>query len=246
MEIIPWIQEVRITDPEGTLWVDFTSEPPEVCEPILQRFNFHQLAIDDALLETHVPKLDDWGDYLYIVLNVLRYHKEHEAFHPQLDELDVFLGNNFVVTHHDRPLDSSGSYRDSCQRDIRHVQDGPDHLLYRVDNPVATYMPLVEEIDQQIDAIEDRCSINPPRTLEKIFGLKRILLTMRRILLPQRSVLNKLARTITRDDRKDGFTSGTFMIIWWLHDLNESLVTVSGALDTTSVINNRLNDVMKT
>jgi len=241
-----------LTDSQGTLWVDFTSEPPEVCEPILQRFNFHHLAIDDALKETHVPKLDDWGEYLYIVLNVLSYHKERETFHPQLEELDVFLGNNYLITHHDRPLTAVDHTWISCQRDIRHVQDGPDHLLYRVvDNLVADYMPLVEEIDQQIDSIEDQVFDKPtPRTLEKIFGLKRILLTMRRILLPQREVLNKLARDDYRViDRKDRvYFRDIYDHLVRLHDLNESLRDlVSGAMDTyLSVINNRLNDVMKT
>src|SRR3990172_487105 len=79
----------------GLLWVDFTSEPPEVCEPILLGFGFHPLAIDDALQETHVPKIDDWGEYLYIVLNVLRYGKDNGSFHPKVDELDVFLGRNY-------------------------------------------------------------------------------------------------------------------------------------------------------
>src|SRR5574342_1333295 len=58
-----------IQNPEGLLWVDFVSEPPEICLPLLQEFKFHPLAIDDALQEIHVSKVDDWGQYLYIVLH---------------------------------------------------------------------------------------------------------------------------------------------------------------------------------
>ena len=60
-----------IRDKRGMLWVDFISEPQETTLPILQSFNFHHLAIDDALQETHAPKIDDWGEYLYIVLNYM-------------------------------------------------------------------------------------------------------------------------------------------------------------------------------
>ncbi len=241
-----------ISKPKSLLWVDFTAEPPDVCEPILRGFKFHPLSIDDALQETHVPKLDDWGEYLYIVLNVLRYRKEHGSYHPQVDELDIFLGPNYVITHHDRPLESLDLTWSACQRDLRHVQDGPDHLLYRmIDLLVTEYMPLVEEIDRQIDAIEDEVFDRPTHSiLERIFGLKRLLLAMRRILLPQREVLNKLARDDFRvvDPKDRIFFRDIYDHLVRLHDLNESLRDlVSGALDTyLSVVNNRLNDVMKT
>src|SRR5690606_19749840 len=60
-----------VRDRRGLLWVSLINESIETCLPILQGFGFHPLAIDDALQETHVPKLDDWGNYLYIVLNYL-------------------------------------------------------------------------------------------------------------------------------------------------------------------------------
>ena len=68
---------------QGLLWVDFVSEPPETCLPILQDFGFHPLAIDDALQETHSPKLDDWGDYLYIVLNYMNTQENGDAWETE-------------------------------------------------------------------------------------------------------------------------------------------------------------------
>ena len=237
---------------KGLLWVDFVGEPPETAEPILQGFNFHPLAIDDALQETHIPKLDDWNNYLYIVLNYMHTKSAGEDWETEIDELDVFLGPNYIVTHHDHPIPSLDATWNSCQRDPRNVQEGADHLLYKiVDNIVADYMPIVEKIDEAIDQIEDEVFDRPhPRTLERLFALKRILLSMRRILLPQREVLNKLARddfaVIDPHDRI--FFRDIYDHIVRLHDLNESLRDlVSGALDTyLSVMNNRMNDVMKT
>lgn len=237
----------------GVLWVDFSGEPPQTCRPILEAFGFHPLAIADALEQTHSPKIDDWGSYVYLVLNYMRLNGAGKGhWETEVDELDIFLGPNFVVTHHDLPLSAVDAAYASVQRDQRPLQDGADHLLYKIiDYVVADYMPIVARIDEEIDEIEDQVFNRPtPGTLERLFALKRVLLAMRRILLPQREVLNKLARddyaVIDRKDRV--FFRDIYDHLVRLHDVNESLRDlVGGALDTyLSVINNRMNEVMKT
>jgi magnesium transporter len=241
-----------IQQPEGFLWVDFVSEPPETCLPILQSFGFHPLAINDALQETHVPKIDDWADYLYIVLNYMYVTQEGDGWNSDVDELDIFLGANYIVTHHDNPIAAIEETLKSCDRDPRTIEEGPDHILYKIaDYLVAEYMPVVERIDDSIDQIEDQVFDRPsPRTLERLFAIKRVLLGMRRILLPQREVLNKLARDDYKViDRKDRvFFRDIYDHLVRLHDLNETLRDlVGGVLDTyLSVVNNRMNEIMKT
>ena len=233
------------------LWVDFLGEPPETCEPILKQFGFHPLSIDDALQETHSPKIDDWGNYIYVVLNYMNL-LQNSNWDIEVDEVDIFLGPNYIITHHDYPLPALDETWATCHRDLRNLQAGADHLLYKIiDNIVAGYMPLVENIDQALDAIEDEIFERPtPHTLERLFTLKRALLAMRRILLPQREVLNKLARDDYRviDSRDRIFFRDIYDHLVRLHDINESLRDLlSGALDTyLSVMNNRMNDVMKT
>lgn len=241
-----------IRNKRGLLWVDFTSESPETTLPILKGFGFHPLAIDDALQETHSPKLDDWVSYLYIVLNYMVMAENGDGWDTEIDELDIFLGQNYIVTHHDHPIPALDETWSACDRDPRTLQDGADHLLYKIaDNLVAGYMPTVEKIDDAIDQIEDQVFDKPsPRTLERLFALKRVLLAMRRILLPQREVMNKLARDDYRviDPKDRIFFRDIYDHLVRLHDLNESLRDlVGGALDTyLSVINNRMNDIMKT
>ncbi len=236
----------------GILWVDFVAEPPDICLPILEDFGFHHLAIDDALQETHVPKLDDWTDYLYVVLNYMNVEKDNDQWQTTVDELDIFLGTNYIVTHHDHPITAVDETWHSCDRDPRTLQEGPDHLLYKIaDYMVAEYMPIVEDLDEAINQIEDQVFDRPsPRTLEKLFALKRVLLAMRRILLPQREVLNKLARDDYKviDPKDRIFFRDIYDHLVRLHDLNESLRDlVGGAQDTyLSVINNRMNEIMKT
>ena len=235
---------------KGLLWVDFTEEAPETCLPILQGFGFHALAIEDALQQTHAPKIDDWGNYLYIVLNYMHL-TDADGWQTRVDELDVFLGPNYVVTHHDFRIPTLDATWTACQRDPRTLREGAYHLLYKItDNLVADYMPVVERIDEAIDQIEDQVFDRPsPRTLERLFGLKRVLLAMRRILLPQREVLNKLARDDYKviDPHDRIFFRDIYDHLVRLHDLNESLRDlVGGVLDTyLSVINNRMNEIMK-
>ncbi len=72
-----------LTDPQGLLWVDFQGNPPEKDKEILgETFGFHPLAIDDALEEAHVPKIDDWGKYLYIVLHAVVAGENHDLRYP--------------------------------------------------------------------------------------------------------------------------------------------------------------------
>jgi len=241
-----------LKDPRALLWIDFDGEPDASVEPILTGvFRFHPLAVDDALTETHVSKVDDWGEYLYIVLNAMVFDAS-DGLSLDTRELDVFLGRNFVVTHHVEPISSIEDARAACLRDKRYTTNGPDHLLYKIiDDLVADYMPVVEALDDQIDRVEDEVLVKAARdTLERIFTLKRILLAMRRILTPQREVLNKLARDdYDVVDPKDRiFFRDIYDHLVRLHDLNESMRDlVGGALDTyLSVVNNRMNEVMKT
>ncbi|MGC8857369.1 MAG: magnesium/cobalt transporter CorA [Anaerolineae bacterium] len=237
----------------GLLWVDFSGEAPEACQPILEQFGFHPLAIDDALQERHTPKVDDWGDYLYLVLDTLHLlNAGPSGWETESEELDVFLGRNFVVTHHDWPIPAVEEVWANLPRDLRTLQEGADHLLYKIiDRLTSDYMQLVEQLDIAIGEIEDEVFDQPTRsTLERLFSLKRALQTMRRIITPQRELMNKLARDdfAVIDPRDRIFFRDVYDHMVRLHDLNESLRDlVSAVLDTyLSVINNRMNEVMKT
>ena len=241
-------------DSHGLLWVDFCETPPEEDAPILlNTFGFHPLAVDDALQESHVPKVDDWGQYLYIALHAVVFDKEaQDGSHVDTLELDIFLGKQYLVTHHDKPIAAVDRVWNGWQRDERHLKSGADHLLYELaDGIVADYMIVVDNLDDVIDRIEDEVFDRPtPYTLEQIFRLKRAVLNLRRIISPQREVLNKLARddypVIDVKDRV--YFRDVYDHLVRLYDINESLRDlVGGALDTyLSVINNRMNEIMKT
>ena len=236
----------------GLLWVDMSDEPIDDAERILREsFNFHPLAIDDALQETHAPKVDDWGDYAYLVLHSVS--AEWEPSQPlHLLELDIFLGANYMVTSHERPIAAVDRLWSLCRRDERRLKRGADYLLYLlVDELVSDYMPLVEKLDDAIEGFEDEVFDRHGKDiLQRLFSLKRALLNLRRILTPQREVLNKLSRgdfSVIASDHRIYFRD-VYDHLVRLHDINETMRDlVSAALETyLSVINNRINDVMKT
>lgn len=251
-DLLPGEFTAALQTPGGLLWVDLEGEASEVCEPILREiFGFHPLAIDDALQETHVPKVDDWGEYLCIVLHAVTFEEEGQAGLDTL-ELDVFLGQDYVVTYQAQSVAAVDRVWSACLRDERRLHKGAAHLLYELaDELVADYMPAVDRFNEIIDEIEDQVFTTPGSgTLQQMFGLKRALLHLRRIITPQREVLNKLARgdfqVIEARDRV--YFRDVYDHLVRLYDLVESLRDLlGGALETyLSVINNRMNEVVKT
>ena len=238
-------------EPKGVLWVDFEASTPDEDEPLLRKtFSFHPLAIDDALQEAHSPKLDNWGNYLYIVLHSVLYdYKEGDI---DSLELDIFIGDHYIVTHHDKPIEAVSKVWEVVHRDPNTIRLGADHLLYLLsDEVVSSYMPAVEELDRSLDIIEDEIFSNPnPSTLARIFTVKRSVLFLRRMISPQREVMNKLARDDYQviDEQDRVYFRDVYDHLFRLYDITEGVRDlVSGTMDTyLSVMNNRLNDVMKT
>ena len=250
-EISPEGYAAALLDKSGVLWVDFGGEDPEPSEEILlNTFEFHPLAVDDALHETHVPKVDDWEKYLYIAMHAISFISGEEDI--EAIELDVFLGENYIVTHHDLPIPALNRVWDACLRDARHFKRGADHVLYVLtDELIVDYMQVVEGLDEEIETVEDQVIARPtPEMVQRIFTLKRATLHLRRVLSPLREVLNKLARDdFAVIDAKDRvYFRDVYDHLVRLHDISESLRDlVGGALDTyLSVINNRMNEIMKT
>jgi len=236
----------------GLLWLDLVEEDIPACEVILKDiFGFHPLAVADALSQTHVPRVDDWGNYLYLVLHAPIFIPDHnEPF--TTNEVDIFLGKHFLVTYQSARVSVIDNLWKILERDTRILQKGSDHLFYKLaDDLVADYMPLADELDEIIDDIEDRIFDKPSQQLlEQIFLMKRSLAHLRRMIAPQREVFNKLARgddqIIDRNDRV--FFRDIYDHLVRLYDITESLRDLMGSvLDTyLSAVNNRMNEVMKT
>lgn len=244
-----------INDQNGLLWIDILG-PDEhrgahlenwLCE----HFHFHPLAVEDALQETHVPKIDDWETYLYIVFHVARIVPETDIL--DLQELDIFLGKNYLITYHTVPLPILDQDRLSIERDPRdRLRQGADHLLIRfLELAIDQSLKVIEELDEQVDTIQNAVIEHAsPRNLKAIFRLKRSAIQLHKILSPQREVLNRLARDPYQpiQAKHRVYFRDLYDHVVRIHDISESLRDlISGTLETyLSVISNRTNDIMKT
>ena len=240
---------------EGTLWLDLENTPDEA-SPFAERilrdvFHFHPLAIEDALRETHIPKVDDWDDYIYLVFHASRIDPDTDDL--SLQELDVFLGPNYLVTYHEEPLEFLTEARKAIEKDPRdRMKDGADHLLFRfLDRSVDQSLAAIEILDERIDDVQDAVmSRIRPDALQRIFRIKRSAIQLQKIFGPQRDVLGKLARDPFKVVQKKHqvYFRDVYDHIVRIHDISEGLRDlIAGTLDTyLSVISNRTNEIMKT
>jgi magnesium transporter len=246
--------EEALHDLSGTVWVDI--ENPEGAhadrvETLLREvFGFHPLAIEDAIGESHLPKIDDWGDYLYLVFHGTFISPETDEL--ILHELDVFLGRNYLVTYHTAPLSFLDQERKAIERDPRDLlQQGCDYLLFRfLERAVDQSLEAIEQLDDLVDEIQNQVVENPrAKALQSIFRVKRSAIRLHKIFGPQREVLNKLARDCYKPIQPDHrvYFRDVYDHVVRIHDISESLRDlIAGTLETyLSVMSNRTNDIMK-
>jgi len=244
-----------IGDKAGLLWVDILGsdkdENRELADWLGGLFHFHPLAVEDALQESHVAKVDDWGDYLYIVFHVVSI--KPEANSVELDELDIFLGPNYVITYHTEVMPILDRDRASIAREPRdRLRHGSDHLLYRfLELAIDQSLEAIQFLDDQVDEIQNAVIANPtPKSLQTIFRLKRAAIRLHKTLSPQREVLNRLARDPYQpiQTKHRVYFRDLYDHVVRIHDISESLRDlISGAIETyLSVVSNRTNDIMKT
>ena len=241
--------------PRGTLWVDIENpdgNSTEQVEALLRNvFGFHPLAIEDALQESHIPKVDDWGDYLYLVFHGTSIDPQTDEL--RLHELDIFLGPNYLVTYHTEPLSFLDQDRKAIERDPRdRLQHGCDHLLFRfLERAVDQSLEAIEHLDDRVDEIQNQVIENPrAETLQTIFRIKRSAIRLHKIFGPQREVLNRLARDPYKPIQPEHrvYFRDVYDHVVRIHDISESLRDlIAGTLETyLSVMSNRTNDIMKT
>ena len=238
----------------GVVWMDMQAEPDEKCLPILRDdFGFHALAIEDALQQSHIPKIDNWQDYIYMVLHAVDPACDIQSDMETL-ELDVFFGKRFIVSHHDQPIPALDAVWQRFGSGARPLKPASaDYLLYQLSAQVANdYLHYVDALDETADSLQDQILDNGRQQItitRELFTLKRQLLALRRIIAPQREVYDKLARdTYSLVEARDRMLfSDIYDHYFRLHNLVENLRDlVSGVVDIyLSVVNNRMNNIIK-
>jgi magnesium transporter len=177
-----------------TIWADFAEPTEQEGALLISVFKFHELAVESALRrETH-PKIESYGHYLYLVLHGINFQGEEHLFDTH--ETDFFVGPNFLVTVHDGLRRSIAHVTGLCERTNHILSEGPVALLHRiVDTMVDHYRPEVDELEERLEEIEKAViESNHDGLMGDILTVKRDISMLRRIVVPQRDAVGRLAR----------------------------------------------------
>jgi magnesium transporter len=232
-----------------TLWVDLASPTAEEGRLLSEVFHFHPLSIEDALGAIHHPKIEPYDGYLYLILHGIDVRQEEHWFGTH--DVDFFLGRNYLVTIHDGRSRSIAKLKGLCDQHERILAEGPVALLHRiVDSMVDNYRPEIEALETHMNALEDEAILGRRDTLVRdILGLKRDLAALRRIVIPQRDAVGRLARRefpIIGDEMAYRFRDVYDQFVRLADEATLFQDRVTGVLDAhLSSISNRLNMVMK-
>lgn len=235
---------------KGLLWIDTLDMKNEDGQFLENLFKFHQLAIEDCINSTmHSPKVDDFGDYLFLIVHGINYSVESNVV--ETAELAIFLGKNYVVSSHSYPLLSIESVKELVERDGRPMRRGADLLAYSiVDALVDNVLPTIDKMMEVTEDIEEEVIRQPQKsTLEAILKLKRSTVHLHRVMAPQREVLNRMSRgdfTLIGSGARI-FYRDIYDHIVRVEDLNQTVrdMTDNALATHMSSIANKQNEVMK-
>jgi magnesium transporter len=244
--------ETPAKPPAGVVrWVDLIAQDEASLATLRERFEFHPLALEDCATLDQRPKLEDYGDHLFLVTQT--FHCEGEGVDGlTMQELHCFLGERYLVTVHAEPMGEIDELWRRATGDTKLLGKGADFVAYLIaDAMVDDCFPVLDRISDQLEAIEDQVLTRTTSrdTLGQVFALKHHLVTMRRVLSPQREVFAALARR--EDELISERTAVYFRDVYdHLARLNESIEAnrdlLGNALEAhLSSVSQRTNDVMK-
>lgn len=242
----------RETDTESPAprWYDLGGDDREQLKELGERFGLHPLAIEDCLApHIHTPKIDDFGEYLFVVVAAM----VPAATQPEMEELDLFLSGDFLITFHDGPQapPSIAAVANALAQGVT-VRPGLDGLMYEIiDRSVDAILPRVSAMSEELDAIEDRIVTEGVAGMDhhRVLELRSLAGRVRRLIVPEQNLMLRLARGEFRQVQPANQV--------YYRDIYDHLVRVDMALEELredaevalstylSALNNRMNEVMK-
>lgn len=248
------IGEIReaLKDERSLIWVDMMDIEDNDIDLLSSVFNIHPLTIEDIIMPNARPKIENFGEYLYIIMFALEPQNGKMRSRINTIELDCCIGRNFLITCHTAPIPPLGVCKDRVKKQSPTIMHGPDMLLYSIlDSCVDSYFPIITEFDQMVDEMSEELFKEPGRsTLKRIYKLKNDIIQLRRIIGPQADV----AGLIVRGEFKFILPSN----IAYFRNIHDNLVrlndvigasrdVITGAMEAyAAIVSNRLNEVMKT
>ena len=221
-----------------------------IMEKIGKHFGLHPLVLEDILNTEQRPKVEDFDDYIFVVLKMLYYDETDGEI--RAEQISIILGSDFVLSFQETVGDIFDPLRDRIRQAKGRVRKmGPDYLAYNLlDAIVDNYFVVLEKLGEQIEGMEEELVTNPtPETLQRIHNLKREMIFLRKSVWPLREVVSRLERGESKLIHE---STGIYLRDVYDHTIQviDTVETyrdmLSGMLDIyLSSISNRMNQVMK-
>ena len=181
---------------KGEVWVDLASLSRQNIALLDNCFGFHPLAVEDAMNPVSRVKVDEYPGFLFAIVRGVRFVPEtDDPYDLETFNISFFLGRNFLVTVHGGQSSAMPVVMDRMQRHPELLRAGAERVMHAImDAAIDAYFPLLDDIDEFVNGLEERVFQKFDQTaLHEIFQVKRLTLTLRRHLSPQREVFNVLA-----------------------------------------------------
>jgi magnesium transporter len=237
-------------------WLIIDGHKPATLRKLQRKHKFHDLDIEDCLSATERPKIDEYDNYLFLVLHIPEYKGRGERKRIVNSEIKIFVGDNYLITLHD---DNSTipkiadliRKKKSAKED--YMKHGTGYLLYMiVDDLFESCFPLVKDLTNQVNELEAEVfAMEYTRDrLKDILLLKKDLINYRRIIMPQRAVVAQLEHKNQKflPDKLDVYFDDTVDKIEKIWNNIENLQELTTSVQETneSIISHNTNNVIKT
>ena len=233
---------------DNQLWLHFDQPTEEELSFLQKELKIHHLTLEDIVNQNQRPKIESFEDYVYIAVHPL---VRKEKWQTEPSELDLLLGRRWIVSVHYGPLAPLIKNSHLHERIPPALIRGTDFLLYvLVDLVVDSYFPLLDDIEDEIDSLEDRLLARAKTAdMNRLLRLKRSLIHIRRAVSPQREVFNQLTRhdfPFVRPENLVYFRDVYDHLIRITEELDSLRDILSGALEIhLASASNQLNVTMK-
>ena len=185
----------------GTLWVDLDVSDPAQAALLTELFRFHPLAVEDARNPRSRVKAEEYPGFLLVVARVVSFcETTPDPYDLETANLTLFLTESAVITTHMETLPSVQALVARLESNPDFLDRGPARVAHHVlDTAIDAYFPIIEQLDEFVDEMEQRVFGQfDERLLQEIFKVKRLVITLRRYLAPQRDVLSMLTNRPSR------------------------------------------------
>ena len=191
------LKDIRheLQQPERFVWIGLHEPAEELLQQVQKQFGLHDLAVEDAHVAHQRPKIEAYGDSLFIVLRTARMNPEQH--HIDFGETHFFVGSNFLINVRHGSSISYAGVRVRCESTPHQLRKGQGFALYAVmDSIVDQYFPVVDALETQLTSVEEKIFNEKPsrETTEQIYLLKRELLDVKRAVSPLIDICNRLMR----------------------------------------------------